>query len=338
MRHFIRDAWLSASYYAGISRLYHALCGRKKGILSLHNILNTASLPGYDTYNVDLTMAVFDKQLAFLTRHFPFRPIRELASSESGFFITADDGMRNNYSVMAPILDKYGLTAMFAICPDLIDRKYPFIWRDHIFLMLLNRMGSKIALPLNDYQHPYPVSRQHLNTLSRALKRFVYRHQLADPYQLIAEIMKKNQIRPAEIAIFNEDRFHFMSWEEIASLSESGHQIASHTMTHRIMCFLDEKQKRYELEQSRRRISEVLKIKADTVVYPYGSRLEVDQDTVRLSLEAGYTSGFMNIAFSDLTPQLMAQPRFGLPQTSAHGHLYAVASGYKLAFTPTSKR
>ena len=35
IRHFVRDSWLTASYYTGLSQLYHALVGRKRGIISV---------------------------------------------------------------------------------------------------------------------------------------------------------------------------------------------------------------------------------------------------------------------------------------------------------------
>ena len=99
-KHFVRDSWLDASYYTGLSQLYNVLAGRKRGIISYHNVLPVRELSPYDTYNVDVTAAVFDKQLTFLKKHFRVLPIQELENPDAkGLLMTVDDGMLNNYEI-----------------------------------------------------------------------------------------------------------------------------------------------------------------------------------------------------------------------------------------------
>ena len=106
IKHFVRDSWLTASYYTGLSHLYRALAGQKRGILSYHNVLPVATLPTFDTYSVDVSEAVFEKQLTFLKKHFRLLPIQELENPKAaGLFLTVDDGMRNNYEIIAPMLE-----------------------------------------------------------------------------------------------------------------------------------------------------------------------------------------------------------------------------------------
>jgi peptidoglycan/xylan/chitin deacetylase (PgdA/CDA1 family) len=122
IKHFVRDSWFTASYYTGLSQLYNALAGRKRGIVSYHNVLPVSELLSYDTYNVDVAAAVFDKQLTFLKKHFRVLPIQELENPKAqGIFLTVDDGMLNNYEILAPILAQHDFSALFAICPALID-------------------------------------------------------------------------------------------------------------------------------------------------------------------------------------------------------------------------
>ncbi|MFN4146404.1 MAG: polysaccharide deacetylase family protein [Runella sp.] len=324
-KHFVRDSWLTASYYSGLSHLYHTLAGRRRGIISYHNVLPIETLPVFDTYNVDQTAVVFDKQLAFLKKHFRFLPIEELDSSKkAGFFLTVDDGMLNNYQILAPILEKHQLNALFAICPAFVDAQLPHIWRDHLFLLFRE---NKNIFWLPDHISPSLP----LNQLTRSLKKYIYDNQIADIYGFVKELCQKNNW-PYEALPFEPLRYKFMSWEQILDLQRRGHRIASHTMTHRILRFLNNEEKRYELSASKSRLEEKLKTTIDILVYPYGSINEIDQATVNMAEETGYKTALMNVQTHTFDNLAFAQPRFALPPTTHKAHLHAIGSGFKFLF------
>lgn len=334
IRHFVRDSWLTASYYTGLSQLYHALVGRKRGIISYHNVLPVDKLPAFDTYNVDVTAAIFDKQLQFLKKHFRVQPIQELENPNAkGVFITVDDGMRNNYEILAPILDRHDISALFAICPAMIDGDLPYIWRDHLFLLLCQAAHQSVILPLNDYQTPLPVPETPagINNLTRQLKQYVYKQQLADIYGLVREICQKNEW-DYEVASPDGLRYDFMTWPQIRALVAQGHRVASHTQTHRVLRFLSQEEKKVELEVSKQRLETELKQEVPLFVYPYGSRAEIDQVSVDAVQKAGYRVALMNVQQPNLSPLALAQPRFAFPPISDSSHLHAIVSGYKFLF------
>jgi len=329
IKHFVRDSWLSASYYTGLSRLYQVVAGRKRGIISYHNVLPVKTLPPFDTYNVDMTATIFEKQLVFLKKHFSIRPIQELDNSDTdGFFLTIDDGMLNNYEVLVPILEKHGLTGLFAVCPAMIDGEIPHIWRDHFYLLLKGSQGQKVRLPTNQYQ---PTTLDTPNSVTRSLKKYVYDHQVADVYGLIQEICAQNNWPYAQLQE-DELRYQFMNWGQIRDLHQRGHRIASHTMTHRVLRFLSEEEKRYELFESKKRLENQLNTTIDTLVYPYGSMNEINQTTVQVAQEAGYQTALMNVRQHTLSNPHLTHPRFAFPCLSDSAHLYAIASGYKFLF------
>lgn len=334
IKHFVRDSWLTASYYTGLSQLYNALAGRKRGIVSYHNVLPVRELLPYDTYNVDVTAAVFDKRLAFLKKHFHVLPIQELENPNAqGIFLTVDDGMLNNYEILVPILEQHGLTALFAICPAMIDGNVPHIWRDHLFLLLQEAQGQDVFLPINQYQQPFKVTADsgNLNSLTRQLKKYVYEHQIADIYGLVREICEKNKWPYAQIS-HDPLRYQFMNWAQIQDLTKQGHRIASHTMTHRVLKFLSEDEKRFELVESKKRLESQLQLPIDMLVYPYGSMSEIDTATVSAAQEAGYKTGLMNVQTHSLSNPLLTQGRFAFPPIADVAHLHAIVSGYKFLF------
>ncbi|AEI47428.1 polysaccharide deacetylase family protein [Runella slithyformis] len=332
--HFVRDSWLTASYYTGLSRLYHALAGRKRGIISYHNVLPISSLPPFDTYNVDVTAAVFDRQLAFLKKHFRVLPIQELENPDAkGLFLTVDDGMLNNYEILAPILKEHGLSALFAICPAMVDGEVPHIWRDHVFLLLHRAQGQEVWLPIDHYRKPFKVAGNSLsiNHLTREVKKYVYENQVADIYGLVREICEQNKGAYSPI-LHDPLRYQFMNWSQIQDLTKRGHRVASHTMTHRILKFLPEDEKQYELVESKKRLENQLNIPVDVLVYPYGSMAEIDQATVNAAKEAGYQTALMNVRHHLLLEPSLTVPRFAFPPVADAAHLHTIVSGYKFLF------
>ncbi|MEZ4903065.1 MAG: polysaccharide deacetylase family protein [Spirosomataceae bacterium] len=229
-----------------------------------------------------------------------------------------DDGMLNNYEILAPILEKHGLTALFAVCPALIDRKIPYIWRDYVFLL------SQQGVHLPNGKGPADFNRQ-----TRDFKKYIYDNEVADIYGFIATFCVKNDIEN-----LNNDplRFTCMTWPQIQELSKRGHQIASHTTTHRVLKFLSEEEKKEELQQSKHRLEAQLKIPIDTLVYPYGSMAEIDQATVNMAKEVGYKRALMNVRAHHLEESAFTQTRFAFPNSTDHAHVYAIASGYKFLF------
>jgi peptidoglycan/xylan/chitin deacetylase (PgdA/CDA1 family) len=325
-KHFVRDSWLTASYYTGLSQLYQALRGRKRGIVCYHNVLPISTLPPFDTYNVDATAAVFDKQLAFLKKHFRVLPIQELDNSDKpGFFLTVDDGMRNNHEILAPILAQHDLTALFAVCPAMIDGELPHIWRDHLFLLF--HQANDIKWLPDGITHSYTG----VNALTRAIKKYVYQHQIADVYGLVREICEKNDWLYAP---YTDDplRYQFMDWDQVRDLHNLGHRIAAHTMTHRVLRFLSADEKRYELAESKKRIENQLNSAVDTLVYPYGSMAEIDQATVNMAEEVGYQTALMNVQQHSLQKPAFTHPRFAFPPIADSPHLHGIVSGYKFLF------
>jgi len=151
IRWLIRDLALLPLKLPGMTGLCRRL-GDNSVILSFHNVLPHSFDSSNLTHNVDLTQETFEQHLKFLTSHYDVRPASEIhslpdQSKQSGVFLSFDDGLRNNYDTIEPILDKYGLTAVFAVCPAFIDRDLHFIWRDWLYLGLRDALANQRELP-----------------------------------------------------------------------------------------------------------------------------------------------------------------------------------------------
>src|SRR3954470_6767800 len=88
------------------------LAARKPVVLIYHGVPRTG---------VSLDAATFEEQIVFLREHFDFVRVDDLTTRRSGLerirvLLTFDDGFRNNAEVVAPILRRYGIPAVFFVC------------------------------------------------------------------------------------------------------------------------------------------------------------------------------------------------------------------------------
>jgi peptidoglycan/xylan/chitin deacetylase (PgdA/CDA1 family) len=77
-----------------------------------------------------------------------------------------------------------------------------------------------------------------------------------------------------------------LDWAELADLADQGWEIGSHTVCHPLLTGLGDDELAFEMEESRRLISERLGA-CDTIAYPYG---QADGRVAAAAARAGYTA------------------------------------------------
>lgn len=202
----------------------------------------------------------FEKQLKFIQKHF------ELTSPESFFesrnlknglhvFLTFDDGYKDNYEIAFPLLKKYKVPAAFFIVTSLPDTNS---WLFHDQLRHLVQLGKFNA-----------------NEVESALKRLNCGEEITSELQSHIDDKWKDK---RNIRLM-------MKWSEIRELQIRGFTVGSHTHNHRPLLFLNEEERRRELEMSK----ELLATKIDTPVkhfsYPNGLH---DEACKKLLAKSGY--------------------------------------------------
>ena len=90
--------------------------------------------------------------------------------------------------------------------------------------------------------------------------------------------------------------FRHMNREQIMILSENGFDVISHTMTHRDLRKLTDKELLYEMSESKRILESIIKKKVDYILYPYG----LYNNRVKcFSKKAGYKGAFASYSKSN---------------------------------------
>jgi peptidoglycan/xylan/chitin deacetylase (PgdA/CDA1 family) len=114
-------------------------------------------------------------------------------------------------------------------------------------------------------------------------------------YEIVMPFLKKQDI-PATFFITTdwiegknipkqESYSDFMNWKQVKELSEKGHLIGSHTISHKDLIFLNEEEIKQELEVSKNTLEKKLIMKINIFSYPFG---HYNEKVIELTKNAGY--------------------------------------------------
>jgi peptidoglycan/xylan/chitin deacetylase (PgdA/CDA1 family) len=316
-----RTLWALA-HVSGFSRT-RARSLREARVLMLHDV-GGASYPA----------GVFTRQMAYLRRNFQVVPLERLLHSVSRAHategvggeiasptrdsaqkterstdgigevaLTFDDGLRNNFTVVYPILRSLNLPATFYLCPDLIETGR-WLW---------NR-----------------EARERLRSLSVAERSALFRRTEAEGRTVegVVEWMKslglserlavEEQIRGASSAFHpnqaQHEAFDLMRWDDVRALQPELITIGSHTRSHPILSRLSEGELAREVVGSREELERRLGRPVEHFCYPNGDRDPRVVQLVRHTYSSAVTvlSGFVR---RGADPFLL--PRIPMPRNLA---------------------
>jgi peptidoglycan/xylan/chitin deacetylase (PgdA/CDA1 family) len=253
---------------------------------------------------------LFERQLSYLARHFDIVPLESLARSPQGgkLALTFDDGLRNNVSVLYPILKKLGVPATFFVCPGLIERRR-WLWNHDARQRLLSLDSEPLAQLAAQVGAPAGV------------EPFVVWMKTLD---LRARLRVEKKVREATPGFTpspeEREAFDLADWSELRRLDPRVVTIGSHGMTHAILTAIEPHQAEAEIRDSRRMIEKRLARPAEVFCYPNGN-----VDSVALD----YTRKHYRAAVSDAKGAVApgCDP-FMLPRVAASSSLLRLAAKF----------
>lgn len=221
---------------------------------------------------------VFKSQLIYLSRHFKIVPLDSLvrrvtnggAPASNEIALTFDDGLRNNCTIVYPILRSLGLPATFFVCPTLMERGQ---WQwTHEAAERLSAMPEAGRVRLaRELRAP--------EESAEAFKEWMKR--LPKPKRLRVEEKIRSETSDFQPTEKQRIRLDPMSWEELLSLDPGLITIGSHTLTHPILPTLDPEDALFEIRESRRILQERLGRSVEYFCYPDGAYNEPVVASVR---------------------------------------------------------
>lgn len=259
----------------------------------MNNFLFHRVNPERDDLWDPMNPVLFERCIKFIKRKYQVVVLEDYLLGEGDFSnheniatILFDDGYLDNYEYALPILEKYNVKASFYIVTDCIDNNVT-TWThalDHLFQSTSKKHLSFTFnfLPKN-LQILEASSKEDLLNFAKELKPFLKTLSFTERNKVLAEI--ERQFDDVELPKI------MMDWNHIRKLSELGHHIGSHTVSHIMLGTVsDEDIIKKELVASKERIVEELKKEPISISYPVGS---YNQKVQKLSKESGYKLGLV---------------------------------------------
>jgi peptidoglycan/xylan/chitin deacetylase (PgdA/CDA1 family) len=183
--------------------------------------------------------------------------------------LTIDDGRRNCYEFLFPLLKEYRFPATFFVVSSFI-RGEDWIWTDKVLWLSEQSQPPKQLIPGK------------LDELFRALNRM-------RPEARNAEIQA--MAAAAEVIIPKQapDKYAACTWNELREMADSGFvEIGSHTKSHPILSSITDEESWRELTESRREIEDGIGKKVTSFCVPNGMPGDYRASQLRQVAEAGY--------------------------------------------------
>jgi peptidoglycan/xylan/chitin deacetylase (PgdA/CDA1 family) len=241
---------------------------------------------------------------------------------DDAILLTFDDGLRDHYEHVLPILEDRKLTGLFFVLADPPPNGAMF--DVHAIHHLLGRYGGPLVLrTLQAVLEPGMID----DSKKALFDRNVYRNQTNDgATQLVKKILnyfvseasRKRLIDAVQSALGSPERSGeslYLSQAQLRDMYRRGHLIGSHGMTHRILQTQTEDEQRNEISGSFRWLERTLPRPDRRIFcYPYGGRDTYDGRTIgileELRCQAAFAVDPRPLREADLRSNPLALPRF----------------------------
>ena len=186
--------------------------------------------------------AEFERQVAFLTHSYAIGTPQEVfetaraCSNERIAAFTFDDGLKDNYEIAAPILERFGVRGAFFPFGIALEGELSFSQGVHILLSsrtpqdianLINEMQTTLGTPGLSLDQPLDPTRRFDDVATRNVKEYILRLARAPRAKLMQILFEKFNI--------DRQRWHtemFMTREQLRELRSRGHSIGNHSFAH----------------------------------------------------------------------------------------------------------
>ena len=283
---------LTGSHVLRLPRLGDRLSGRRLRVLMYHGVTATEDYPGVTNhYGYNLPRRLFEEHIAYLAKH--CHPVSlddvlagRLASDRVNVLVTFDDGYENNFSSAYPVLERYGVPALFALPTGFVCGREP-LWNDLIERAVVATSRSEVTIDWDGDRKHFdlggPTSRAGL------LVWLMRRAAVIDPErrgELVATACEALDVDPERPAPFDNEDYRPLEEGQIRSMAAGGlAEFASHSVSHYMMAGLPSDVKRRELEVSRQAVEELTGRRCRAFCVPGGS---YDEELVSQAGEVGY--------------------------------------------------
>jgi peptidoglycan/xylan/chitin deacetylase (PgdA/CDA1 family) len=213
------------------------------------------------------TADVFDCHMQTLANGFNVLPLSEAIERlqkkslpRRAACVTFDDGYRDNYTVAAPVLRRYGLPATIFVSTGFLDGGR--MWNDSVIEAVRRATGPSIdarGIGLGEYAVA--------NDAEKAAAMLKLLDQLK--YLPFAERAEKVAALCESLSVTLPNDL-MLSTAEARAARQTNIEIGAHTVHHPILTQIDDEHARREIADSKKHLEEILREKITLFAYPNG--------------------------------------------------------------------
>jgi peptidoglycan/xylan/chitin deacetylase (PgdA/CDA1 family) len=245
-------------------------------LLPYHHVVSNDSIPHISQLYAFKNVQQFTDDLDFLLKN--YKPIQADVLAKAvynnttippgSFLLTFDDGFREVYDTIAPVLEKKGVPAIFFINPAFVDNRELF-YRCKISL-LIDELKNKETELLPVYSKVL-ASAPDINTIIETLKKLNQNN--ARVLDILADLIKFS------FDDYLEKRKPFLTSSQIIDLHKRGFTIGAHSMNHPYYNLLSVEEQVKQTIDSCNYVKELLSIKECHFSFPH-SDTGISQATI----------------------------------------------------------
>jgi len=293
----------------------HRLAGEFVPVFMLHRLVDSNG--ERDGVMIDLLA----QYLEYIRKH-RYQPVslqalfdcinREEPLPERAVAFTMDDGFADQFEYISPVFTQYDVPLTCFVIIDFLEGKL-WPWDDQV-KYIFNKTGASnfsVRLPDETEFESELLQDKSRDSQRRRLLRMLKEQDQSNIYEWLDDLYRAAELDvPGSIP----NEFAPASWEQADRFVQSGHAVAAHTRTHRILSRLSDAEAYDEIIGSYEFLKNRLAGSADTFAYPTGQLSDFGQREMDI-IKASPISGAVSTVSDALRPgyPLQAVPRFSLP-------------------------
>jgi len=231
----------------------------------------------------------FRSQMLFLKRNFPLVRFADDWSGrkEPAVAVTFDDGYADNALEALPVLAEVGVPATFFVSTGTIGTREEFWW-DELERLLFGKIAYPAQFLLRDavFAKGWPTESPDQRRLLHDELHCLFSRKIGPS----SREDWLDQLRSwAGLDRSGRESHRPLTPEELKTMAASPWAtIGAHTVTHTPLTLLAVEEQRQEIIGSRQQLESLVGREISVFSYPFGTRLDYDQRSLRLCREAGF--------------------------------------------------
>lgn len=247
-----------------------------------YHVITENNRPNDLPYTVNAIDAkLFEKQIRFLKKRFKIISIKDAIEKvkhgellRGCLSISTDDGFIENYTVIAPILADYNITATFFLISNCIDNR-DLMWRNKIIYLEKKEkyLTLKKSMTILAEKNNLPIPKE-----NESLSAWCFRTwSMAEKEGLVNDLWSMtNAVEPIET--FLHKYKPYMTIKQIKELISSGFDIGSHSKSHPYCSMLKYDELNEEIHGSIESLSQSIGTTVSLFSYPFGPRAKPEYE------------------------------------------------------------